>query len=141
MLEERRIAIVSFATGPETPKGRPSPSRLKIETLARNLVLALDAGVYTLQRDEKPGQYPGLGYLLGVLRKKDMHESWYRSILTICGNPAGGWNLRNEIAHGFILAAGSPAAALLFQCVIYLWGLGAKAQNVAAGVEAEEDQT
>ncbi|WP_406241251.1 DUF4209 domain-containing protein [Streptomyces anulatus] len=112
----------------------------KVETLARNLVLALDAGVYTLQRNEKPGQYPGLGYLLGVLRKKDMDESWYRSILTICGNPAGGWNLRNEIAHGFIPAAGSPAAALLFQCVIYLWGLGAKSQNVAAGVEAEEDQ-
>ncbi|MGW0564149.1 DUF4209 domain-containing protein [Streptomyces sp. NPDC003016] len=122
------------------PEGATFTIAPKVETLARNLVLALDAGVYKLQRNEKPGQYPGLGYLLGVLRKKDMDESWYRSILTICGNPAGGWNLRNEIAHGFIPAAGSPAAALLFQCVIYLWSLGAKPQNVDAGMEAEEDQ-
>ncbi|MEU0082980.1 DUF4209 domain-containing protein [Streptomyces sp. NPDC006274] len=98
----------------------------KIETLARNLVLALDAGVYKIQRNEKPGQYPGLGSLLGVLRIKGLDESWYRNILTICGNPAGGWNLRNEIAHGFVHVAGSPGAAILLQCVLYLWTLGAK---------------
>ncbi|WP_406081032.1 DUF4209 domain-containing protein [Streptomyces zaomyceticus] len=102
----------------------------KVETLARNLVVALDVGVYRLQRNEKPGQYPGLGSLLGVLREKGLDESWYRNILTVCGNPAGGWNLRNEIAHGFVDDAGSPAAALLFQCVLYLWTLGPHEQGV-----------
>jgi hypothetical protein len=101
----------------------------KIETLARNLVLALDAGVYRIQRNEKPGQYPGLGVLLGVLREKGMDESWYRNILTVCGNPAGGPNIRNDIAHGFVDSVGSPGAALLLQCIIYLWNLVPKSQG------------
>ncbi|MFC8380241.1 DUF4209 domain-containing protein [Streptomyces albidoflavus] len=50
-------------------------------------------------------------------------------MLTICGNPAGGWNLRNELAHGFVPIAGSPGAAILFQCVMYLWTLGPKRER------------
>lgn len=92
----------------------------KIETLLRNLVLNLDAGVYRLQRQEKPGQFPGMGALLGVLKDRGLDESWYRNILTICANPAGGPNLRNELAHGFVHAASAPAAAVLIQCVLYL---------------------
>jgi hypothetical protein len=96
----------------------------KIETLARNLLRELDAGIYRLQRKENPGQYPGLGALMKVLREKGLNESWYRNILTVCGNPAGGLNLRNDIAHGFLPSVGYPETALLIQCVLYLWSLG-----------------
>ncbi|MEU1087223.1 hypothetical protein ABZ401_10365 [Streptomyces sp. NPDC005892] len=119
--------FIRFWTG--DPEGATFTIAPKIETLARNLVLSLDAGVYRLQRQEKPGQYPGLGSLLSTLRERGLDESWYRNILTICGNPAGGWNLRNELAHGFVPTAGSPAAAILFQCVIYLWTLGPKQEQ------------
>ncbi|MFI9730075.1 DUF4209 domain-containing protein [Streptomyces sp. NPDC052092] len=125
--------FIRYWTG--DPEGATFSAAPKIECLARNLVIELDAGVYRLQRNEKPGQYPGLGVLLNVLREKGLNESWYRNILTICGNPAGGWNLRNDLAHGFIDHAGSPAAALLLQCVVYLWTLGAKAEARGAEVE------
>lgn len=127
--------LIRYWTGdPEAAAFSIAP---KIETLARNLVIALDAGVYRLQRNEKPGQYPGLGSLLGILREKGLDESWYRNILTICGNPAGGWNLRNEIAHGFLATVGSPAAAILFQCVLYLWTLGPQSSDGAVNEPSE----
>jgi hypothetical protein len=119
--------LIRFWTG--DPEGATFTIAPKVETLARNLVLSLDAGVYRLQRQEKPGQYPGLASLLSTLREKGLDESWYRNILTICGNPAGGWNLRNELAHGFIQNSGSPGAAILFQCVMYLWTLGPKQED------------
>lgn len=122
--------FIRYWTG--DPEGAAFSAAPKIEALARNLVIGLDAGVYRLQRNEKPGQYPGLGALLGVLREKGFDESWYRNILTICGNPAGGWNLRNDLAHGFIDNAGSPPAALLLQSVVYLWALGPKVQEAEA---------
>lgn len=125
--------FIRYWTG--DPEGAAFSAAPKIEALSRNLVIGLDAGVYRLQRNEKPGQYPGLGVLLGVLREKNLNESWYRNILTICGNPAGGWNLRNDLAHGFIDNAGSPPAALLLQCIVYLWTLGPKAQDNEAEVE------
>ncbi|MFF5766844.1 DUF4209 domain-containing protein [Streptomyces tanashiensis] len=96
----------------------------RVEALTRELVLAMNAGVYRLQRNEKPGQYPGLAVLLNTLREKGMDESWYRNILTICGNPAGGWNLRNDMAHGFMDNVGSHGAAVLLQAALYLWLLG-----------------
>lgn len=114
--------FVRYWTG--DPEGAAFSAVPKIETLVRAHVIKLDAGVYRLQRDQKPGQYPGLGVLLGVLRKEGLNESWYRNILTICGNPAGGWNLRNDLAHGFIDRVESPAAAVILQCVIYLCFLG-----------------
>lgn len=114
--------FIRFWTG--DPEGATFTIAPKVETLAGNLVLSLDAGVYRLQRQEKPGQYPGLASLLSTLRERGLDESWYRNLLTICGNPAGGWNLRNELAHGFVQNAGSPGAAILFQCVMYLWTLG-----------------
>lgn len=119
--------FIRFWTG--DPEGATFTIAPKIETLARNLVLSLDAGVYRLQRQEKPGQYPGLASLLSTLRERGLDESWYRNILTICGNPAGGWNLRNELAHGFVENSGSPGAAILFQCVMYLWTLGPKQEE------------
>ncbi|MFD8932005.1 MULTISPECIES: DUF4209 domain-containing protein [Streptomyces] len=112
----------------------------KIETLLRNLVLALDEGVYRLQRQEKPGQFPGMGALLRVLKDKGLDESWYRNILTICANPAGGWNIRNELAHGFVEAASAPAAAVLFQCVLYLCFLGVNESLQPVGQSDQGDE-
>jgi len=95
----------------------------RIETLARGLVLALDAGVYQLQRQQRPGQYPGLGSLLATLKDRGLDESWYRMIYTTCCNPAGGWNMRNEIVHGFVDDTYAPLAAVLIQALLYLASL------------------
>lgn len=120
-------AITRFWSG--DPEGAAFTIAPKIERLARELVLSVDAGVYRIQRGDKPGQYPGLGYLLGVLRDHNLDESWYRNILTVCGNPAGGWNLRNEMAHGFIDGINYVGAAVLIQSVLYLWLLGPNAES------------
>ncbi|MGW6308263.1 DUF4209 domain-containing protein [Streptomyces niveus] len=95
----------------------------RIEAMVRNLVIAMDRGVYRIQRDQKPGQYPGLGYLLDVLKVHGLDDSWHRCILTVCANPAGGWNIRNEVAHGFVDNLGMPAAAVVLQLALYLWSL------------------
>ncbi|MEU7793443.1 DUF4209 domain-containing protein [Micromonospora tulbaghiae] len=101
-------------------EGAAYAAAARLEAIARHLVLALDAGVYRLQRQSKPGQYPGLGALLQTLKEKGLDESWYRFILTLCANPAGGWNLRNDLMHGFINNLGAPAAAFLLQAVLFL---------------------
>lgn len=91
----------------------------RIETLARNLLLATNAPLYRLQRDRAPGQYPGLGYLLEQLRSLGYSESWYRYLYTLLANPAGP-NLRNEMAHGFIDNLDLVTAALLLHCAANL---------------------
>jgi hypothetical protein len=96
----------------------------RIEALARQLVLAVDAGVYQLQRATRPGQYPGLARLLEVLKDRGLDESWYRMMHTVCSNPAGGWNIRNEIGHGFVDDVQAPVAAVLLQALLHLVFLG-----------------
>ncbi|MEU7529280.1 hypothetical protein AB0A74_26380 [Saccharothrix sp. NPDC042600] len=39
----------------------------RIEALARNLLVESDAGIYRVQRNQAPGQYPGLRFLLDKL--------------------------------------------------------------------------
>lgn len=91
----------------------------RIETLARNLLLATNAPLYRLQRDRAPGQYPGLGYLLEQLRSLGYAESWYRYLYTLLANPAGP-NLRNEMTHGFADNLDLVTAALLLHCAANL---------------------
>lgn len=105
----------------------------RIETIVRNLVIAMDRGVYRIQRDQKPGQYPGLGYLLDILKVHGMNESWHRCALTVCANPAGGWNIRNEVAHGFVMNVGMPVAATVLQLAVYLWSLNVNPDDAADG--------
>ncbi|WP_381565346.1 DUF4209 domain-containing protein [Streptomyces eurythermus] len=105
----------------------------RLETIVRNLVIAMDRGVYRIQRDQKPGQYPGLGYLLDILKDHGMDESWHRCALTVCANPAGGWNIRNEVAHGFIMNVGMPPAAVVLQLAVYLWSLNPNPDDAADG--------
>lgn len=108
----------------------------RIEALARDLVVALDAGVYRLQREQRPGQYPGLAALLTVLRKHEMDESWFRMVYTVCCNPAGGWNLRNEIGHGLVDGVAAPGAAVLLQALLYLAFLGPGEPAKSSGRDA-----
>jgi hypothetical protein len=108
----------------------------RIETITRQLVVALNAGVYRLQRNQRPGQYPGLGVLLGVLRERRLDDSWYRYIYTVTCNPAG-MNLRNELSHGFVDNLGTPLAATLIQVMLFLSGLSPEAAG--APPPSEED--
>jgi hypothetical protein len=110
--------LVRFWTGDY--EGAAFTAAPRVENPARELVIAVDAGVYRLQRENRPGQYPGLGSLLVILRDRGLDESWYRMVHTVCSNPAGGWNIRNEIGHGFVDNVQAPVAAVLIQALLYL---------------------
>jgi hypothetical protein len=91
----------------------------RIEALARNLLLAGDAGIYRIQRQNTPGQYPGLRVLLDELLKRGMDPSWHRFIFVLCAHVAG-MNFRNELSHGFVDDASDGTAAVLLQAAAYL---------------------
>ncbi|GLZ37863.1 DUF4209 domain-containing protein [Actinokineospora sp. NBRC 105648] len=91
----------------------------RIEALARNLLIENDEGIYRVQRNQTPGQYPGLRFLLDKLRDRGMDPSWHRFILVLCAHSVG-WNIRNELAHGFLDQPGEVEAALLLQAAAYL---------------------
>lgn len=91
----------------------------RIEALARNLLLAVNWPLYRLQREQAPGQYPGLGFLLAQLRQYGLPDSWHRYLFTFLANPAG-LNLRNELSHGFLDYCDLVTSALLLQCGAFL---------------------
>jgi hypothetical protein len=71
-----------------------------IETLARNLILHVNHGMYRLQQTHVPGQYPGLGAMLELLPEfYDIGLGSLRALKTILTHPAG-FNLRNRLSHG-----------------------------------------
>lgn len=90
-----------------------------IEPLLRTLLLQTDDGIYVVQRQGKPGQYPGLSFLLKALRTLGLDLSWYRYLWTVFASPAG-LNLRNEIAHGFTSRIGATPAALAIHASCFL---------------------
>jgi hypothetical protein len=92
---------------------------LLIEPLLRNILLQADAGIYSVQRRKRPGQYPGLNFLLKELRNLGFDLSWYRYLWTVFASPAG-MNLRNEIAHGFASQPGATVAALSIHSACFL---------------------
>jgi hypothetical protein len=94
----------------------------RVETVARRLVQSLGVGVYRLQRQQTPGQYPGLAPLLETLLQHGMDPSWHRFVYTLCVNPMGP-NFRNNISHGYINNMGEWPAALLLQAVFFLTAL------------------
>lgn len=102
----------------------------RVEAVARAVVVATGVGVYRLQREQRPGQYPGLGVLLDALRKGGMDESWYRFLFTLCVNPAG-WNIRNELSHGFINDVGPAVAAVLLHAITFITSLSVESPGVA----------
>jgi hypothetical protein len=91
----------------------------RVEMIARNMLLYVNSPQYRIQREQKPGQYPGLGVLLQALTEYGLDPSWYRFLHCVLTNPIG-WNLRNEMSHGFIDDVGPVIAAVLLQCACYL---------------------
>ena len=54
----------------------------KVEALVRCIVVQCQMPVYNIQRQKRPGQYPGLGALLPVLASLGIDESWFRFLHT-----------------------------------------------------------
>jgi hypothetical protein len=90
-----------------------------VERQCRELLLAIDAPLYRVQRERAPGTYPGLGALLPQLLERGLDESWYRYLRTLLSAP-NGWNFRNEALHGFVDDVGSPGSGLVLIAVLYL---------------------
>lgn len=91
----------------------------KIEALVRDLVLFFQLPVYRIQRQERPGQYPGLRALMPELVKIGFDESWARYVTTLFCSPEG-VNMRNEAMHGFTVDFGAESAALVLTAALYL---------------------
>lgn len=90
-----------------------------VERQCRELLLAIDAPLYRVQRERTPGTYPGLGALLPLLAERGLDESWYRFLRTLLSAP-NGWNFRNEALHGFVEDVGASGAGLVLIAVLYL---------------------
>lgn len=95
-----------------------------IERIARELLLRVDAPIYRLQRQRKPGTYAGLGVLLPLLVERGLDPSWHRFIRSFATAP-NGTNFRNEAFHGFIDDVGPMGAALVLISVYYLLDVAA----------------
>lgn len=92
----------------------------RIESIVRNLVRARNRGAYRLQREQKPGQYVGLGQLLPILQEEyDLDESRSRFLAVVLRHPAG-LNLRNVMLHGFVGDPGPGLAAILLHVALSL---------------------
>lgn len=90
-----------------------------VERQCRDLLLAIDAPLYRVQRERSPGTYSGLGSMLPALVDRGLDESWYRFLRTFLSAP-NGWNFRNEALHGFVDDVGSLAAGLVLIAVLYV---------------------
>jgi hypothetical protein len=90
-----------------------------VERQCRELLLTVEAPLYRVQRERAPGTYPGLGALLPLLAERGLDESWYRFLRTFLSAP-NGWNVRNEILHGFVEDVGPTPAGLVAIAVPYL---------------------
>jgi len=92
----------------------------QIERTIRNLLLWADVGIYREQRDQKPGQYPGVGVLLDSLNETyRMKQDWYRYYYACLAHPTG-LNVRNAAAHGLIEVVPHPSTALVLHMVLSL---------------------
>ena len=88
----------------------------KFEAAARSLLRELDEGIYRVQVGNDPGGYVGPYILLEELEKLALDESWTYFFRWILLGPYGA-NLRNDVAHGFVVDPGPVYAALLLRAV------------------------
>jgi len=91
----------------------------RLEALARELVLKGNLPTYRTERAKSPGQYPGLGALLAMLRAAGLDESWTRYLGSLLSNPMGA-NARNELLHGFVDIPPESWAVLVFVGALFL---------------------
>ena len=101
------------------PEGAAYSVTPHIETLVRDIVLAIPLPIFRVQRPRNPGQYPGVGTLLPALRAHGLDESWARFLEGFLTKPMGP-NVRNELLHGFLLDPTPTSAALLLISALYL---------------------
>ncbi len=96
----------------------------RIESLARELVLRTERGIYRLQQEHTPGQYAGLGQLLPIMCEEyGLTESRTRFLSTLLRHPAG-TNLRNQMLHGFVGDPGPGIAAVLLHAALGIATIG-----------------
>ncbi|NUU19059.1 DUF4209 domain-containing protein [Cellulomonas humilata] len=91
-----------------------------VERTFRYLVVSADEGVYQLQKNQRPGQFPGVAALLDPLaRLYDLDEDWRRYYYVAVVHPTG-LNLRNLAAHGLMGVVHRDVAALMLHLVLHL---------------------
>jgi hypothetical protein len=84
----------------------------RIEAAARALALELDQAAYQVARANEPGKDVGLGVLLSILEKVGLDPAWERFLRTFLTGPLG-MNVRNDVAHGFVLRPPARETAAL----------------------------
>lgn len=115
-------ALLRFWTGDNEGAAFTIVSR--IEAIARELAVATERGLYRLQHEQAPGQYPGLGTLLPILHDEGIiDEAHLRFLSALLCHPAG-LNLRNHMLHGFIGDVAGSYTAVLLQAAFYLASRG-----------------
>lgn len=100
----------------------------KIEAAARDLLRALDEGIYRVQVSKDPGGYPGMYALFTELEKLALDEDWTWFLRWLLLGPIG-LNLRNEVAHGFLCDPRPEHVALVLRAAAVL---------ITAAPEAEQ---
>ncbi|GLP83572.1 hypothetical protein TUM20984_49920 [Mycobacterium antarcticum] len=92
----------------------------RIEMMIRTLILATAGGIYRLQTTHAPGQYPGLGAMLGIVAERfDINESRIRFLRLTLTEPAG-FNLRNTLSHGISDWFDPGSAAIAIHNVLFI---------------------
>lgn len=108
----------------------------QLEALIRDAVIDSGIGVYRLQRDRSPGQFPGLGVLLPILEEGGLDESVCRFLSVLLTHPAG-MNLRNLALHGYMRLLSSGYAAVLLHAALVLGRLRVQVASEAAAPEGQ----
>lgn len=89
------------------------------EAAARRLLRELDEGIYQVQVGNSVGQYPGLRVLLEELDHLVLDPSWSWFLNWLFLGPIG-LNLRNDVAHGFVVGIDPAYTALVLRAASLL---------------------
>lgn len=89
------------------------------EAAARRLLRELDEGIYQVAVGNSVGQYPGLRVLLTELDALVLDQSWSWFLKWIFLGPLG-MNLRNDVAHGFVVGIDPTYATLVLRAASLL---------------------
>jgi hypothetical protein len=90
----------------------------KVEAAARALLLELNEPVFRSSVGDKIGQFGGLGGLLDPLVDNGFDQDWARFLSTLL--LSDGYNIRNDIAHGFKDDVDRNTAALVIRAAAVL---------------------
>ncbi|XBH20408.1 hypothetical protein V5R04_09120 [Jonesiaceae bacterium BS-20] len=113
-----------------------------VEALVREAVLRADRGIFRLQKNQVPGQYVGLGVLLELFFESyNVGENDQRFLKSIYKHP-GGWNLRNQLFHGYLPNIhGSKVAGVVLYSILRILVLSAvSAEDTSDQSEASKSE-